>query len=46
MLSEQRISLGINSLSCHHIKTNQLIWRANQLTGFYIMATLVFNELT
>ena len=31
--------------SCHHIETSQLICRANQLTGFYMMATLAFNEL-
>ena len=29
-----------------HIETNQLIWRADQLTGFYMLATLAFNELT
>ena len=29
----------------HHIETSQLIWRANQLTGFYMMATLAVNEL-
>ena len=28
-----------------HIETSQLICEANQLTGLYIMATLVFNEL-
>ena len=27
-------------------KTSQLICRANQLTGFYMMATFTFNELT
>ena len=27
------------------MKTSQLICFANQLTGFYIMAILVFNEL-
>ena len=27
------------------IETSQLICRANQLTGFYMMATLAFNEL-
>ena len=32
--------------SCHHIETIQLIFRANQLTGFYMMATLAFNELS
>ena len=31
--------------SCHHIETSQLIYSANQLTGFYMMATLAFNEL-
>ena len=29
----------------HHIETSQLICTANQLTGFYMMATLEFNEL-
>ena len=29
----------------HHIETSQLICRANQLTGFYMMATLAVNEL-
>ena len=28
-----------------YIETNQLICGANQLTGLYMMATLVFNEL-
>ena len=31
--------------SCHHIETSQLICSANQLTGFYMMTTLVFYEL-
>ena len=31
--------------SCHHIETSNLICSANQLIGFYMMATLVFNEL-
>ena len=31
--------------SCHLIETSQLICSANQLTGFYMIATLVFNEL-
>ena len=31
--------------SCHDIETRQLICFANQLTGFYMMGTLVFNEL-
>ena len=36
----------IKSQSCHHIESSQLICRANQLTGFYMMVTLAFNELT
>ena len=35
----------INCQSCHHIDTSQLISRPNQLTGFYMMATMAFNEL-
>ena len=31
--------------SCHHIETIKLICSENQLIGFYMMATLVFNEL-
>ena len=30
---------------CHHLETSQLICRTNQLTGFYRMATVGFNEL-
>ena len=44
----QKIKISINSFkrqSCHHIETSQLVCRANQLTGFYMMATLAFNEL-
>ena len=32
--------------SCHHVETIQLICFANQFTGFYMIATLAFNELT
>ena len=35
----------IKRQSYYYIETSQLIWRANQLTGFYMMATLAFNEL-
>ena len=35
----------MNRQSCHHIENSQLIYSANQLTGFYVMATLAFNEL-
>ena len=30
----------------YHIETSQLICSANQLAGFYMMATLAFNELS
>ena len=30
---------------CSHIETSQLICTANQLTGFYMRATLAFNGL-
>ena len=30
---------------CPHIETSQLIYKANQLTGFYMKATLAFNGL-
>ena len=33
------------SLKLPYIDTSKLIWKANQLTGFY-MTTLTFNELT
>ena len=35
----------IKRQNCHQVDTNQLIYSANQLTGFYIMATLTINEL-
>ena len=35
----------IKRQSCNHIETSQLVCSANQLTGFYMMATLAFNEL-
>ena len=31
--------------SCRHIETSHLICKANQLTGFCMMATLAFNKL-
>ena len=30
---------------CHHIETSQLICGANELTGFYMLVALAFNEL-
>ena len=35
----------IKRQSCHHIEISQMNCSANQLTGFYMIATLVFNEL-
>ena len=35
----------IERQSCHHIKTSRLIYNRLIYTGFYIMATLAFNEL-
>ena len=29
----------------HHVETNQLICKANQLIGFYILGTMVINTL-
>ena len=34
----------IKRQSCYHIENSQLICRANQLTGFYMMTILAFNE--
>ena len=31
--------------NCLYIKTSQLICRAIQFTGFYMIGTLLFNEL-
>ena len=36
---------SLNTQSFDHIETSQLICRANQLPGLYMMATLVLNEL-
>ena len=33
----------INFQCCPHIETSQLIWTANQLTGFYMNAALAIN---
>ena len=35
----------IKGHGCHYIETNLLIFRANQLTSFYMMTTMAFNEL-
>ena len=40
------MNLPIKHQCCLHIETSQLICIANQLTGFDMRATLVFNGLT
>ena len=37
--------LPFNYHCFHHIETSQLVYRANQLTGFYMMGTLVVKRL-
>ena len=38
--------LPFNDQCSHHIETSQLICSSNQLTGFYIMGTLVAKRLS
>ena len=38
-------ALPIKCRCCPHVETSQLICCANQLTGFYMRATLSFNGL-
>ena len=40
-----RSNQPIKCRCCPHIETSQLIYTANQLTGFYMKATLTFNGL-
>ena len=35
----------IKQKSCHHIESSQLICKTIPMTGFYMIASLVFNEL-
>ena len=35
----------IKRQSCHHIEISQLIYKANQLSGFYMIVILAFNDL-
>ena len=44
MTKNQRIE-PIKYQRCPHIETSQLIFKANQLAGFYMRATLAFNML-
>ena len=37
---------SFNNQCSHHIETSQLICRANQQTGFYMIGTLVIKGLT
>ena len=39
-----RWSEPFNDQCSHHVETSQLICRANQLTGFYMMGTLAIKE--
>ena len=39
------LKLTHSAKCCPHIETSQLICCANQLTGFYMRATLAFNGL-
>ena len=41
----REIGQPIKCHCCPHIETSQLICIANQLTGFYISATLAFHGL-
>ena len=41
----ENIFYPLNDQCSHHIETSQLICRANQLTGFYIMGTLVVKGI-
>ena len=45
VISHLSMSLIIKCQCCPHIETSQLICTANQLTGFYIRATLALNGL-
>ena len=44
-LSSPTLCLTLYDQCSHHIETSQLIWSANQLTGFYMMRTLVVKGL-
>ena len=41
-----RYHYHFNDQCSHHVETSQLIRRANQLTGFYMMGTLAVTRLT
>ena len=44
-LTHSKQSLTHWHQSCYHIETSQLICKANQLTGFYMIVNLAFSEL-
>ena len=46
IIVQQSFWLTHKGQSYHHIGTSQLISRANQLTGFYMMTILAFHKLT
>ena len=45
-LTAIKVTINIELQICCYMKTSQLICSANLLTGFYIMTTLAFNELS
>ena len=42
--TQQQPISSFNDQSSHHIETSQFICSANQLTGFYMMGTLVVKR--
>ena len=44
LIKSQTIHWLIKRQSCHHIETSQLVCRADQLTGFFMMATSTFSN--
>ena len=45
-IENKNLNQPIKCQCCPHTETSQMICRANQLTGFYMGATLAFNGLT
>ena len=46
VLGKLNLFKPFNNQCSHHIETSQFICRANQLTGFYMMGTLVVKRLS
>ena len=45
LFSSGHVILAHKRQSCHHVEASQLTCSENRLTGFYMIATLTFNEL-